>query len=74
MEWWKWVTRFSYSVSDIEDYMEYIIKTYKTLAAIPPIHICINRINIRLFFKRKDGFELELQALETIKLLGSTKA
>ena len=56
--------------------MEYIIKTYKTLATIPPIHICINRINIRLFFKRKDGFELELelQALETIKLLGSTKA
>ena len=53
--------------------MEYIIKTYKTLATIPPIHICINRINIRLFFKRKDGFELELQALETIKLLGSTK-
>ena len=73
MEWWKWVTRFSYSVSDIEDYMEYIIKTYETLTTIPPIHICINRFNIRLFSKRKDGFELELQALETIKLLGSTK-
>ena len=53
--------------------MEYIIKTYETLTTIPPIHICINRFNIRLFSKRKDGFELELQALETIKLLGSTK-
>ena len=73
MEWWKWVTRFSCSVSDIEDYLEYVIKTYKTLTTIPPIHICINRINIRLFSERKDGFELELQALETIKLLGSTK-
>ena len=40
----------------------------------PPIHISINRINNnRLLFKIKDGYKLELQAPETMKLSGSTK-
>ena len=34
-----------YSVSDIQDYIEYIIKKHKTLTTIPPIHVYINRIN-----------------------------
>ena len=36
-------------------------------------HIFINRINNRLVFKIKDGYKLELQTTETIKLFGSTK-
>ena len=40
---------------------------------IPPIHVYINRINNRLVFKMKDRYKLELQAPETMKLLGSTK-
>ena len=44
----------SYSVSDIQDYIEYIIKKHETLATIPPIHVYINRINNRLVFKIKD--------------------
>ena len=34
----------SYSVSDIQDYIEYIIKKDQTLTTIHPIHIYINRI------------------------------
>ena len=37
----------SYSVSDIQDYMKYIIKNHETLTAIPLIHVCISRINNR---------------------------
>ena len=44
----------SYSVSDIEDYLEYIIKTMKGLSTNPPNHIYINTINNRLVFKTKD--------------------
>ena len=36
-----------YSVSDIQDYIEFIIKKHETLTAILPIHVYINRINNR---------------------------
>ena len=61
------------SVSDIQYYIEYIIKKYEPLTAIPPIHVYINRINNRLVFKLKDGYKLELQTPEKMKLIGSTK-
>ena len=54
----------SYSVLDIQGYIEYIIKKHETLAAISPIHLYINRINNRLVFKIKDGYKLELQRRE----------
>ena len=63
----------SYSVSHIQDYIEYIIKKRGTLTTVPPIHAYINRINNRLVFKIKDGYKLELQTPETMKLFGSTK-
>ena len=63
----------SYCVSDIQDYIEYIIKKHETLTAIPPIHVYINRINNRLVFKIKDGYTLELQTAEKMNLFGSTK-
>ena len=44
----------SYSVSDIQNYIEFIIKKHKTLTTIPPIYVYINRINNRLVFKIKD--------------------
>ena len=40
----------SYSVSDIQYYIKYIIKKHKTLTTIPPIHVYINRMNNRLVF------------------------
>ena len=63
----------SYSVLDIQDYIEFIIKKHETLTTIPPIHVYINIINHRLVFKIKDGYKLELQTPETMKLFRSTK-
>ena len=63
----------SYSVSDIQDYIEYITGKHETLITIPLVHVCINRINNRLMFKTKDGHKPELQTLKTMKLFGSTK-
>ena len=54
-------------MSDIQDYIEYIIKKHETLATISPIHVYINRINNRLMFKIKDGYKLELQIPEKKK-------
>ena len=58
---------------DIQDNIEYIIKKHETLTTILPIHVYINRINNRLVFKIKDGYKLELQTPETVKLIGSPK-
>ena len=63
----------SYSVSDIQGYIEYIIKKHETITTTPPIHVYINRINNSLVFKIKDRYKLELQTSETMKLFGSTK-
>ena len=62
-----------YSVSDIQDYIEYIIKERDTLTTIPPIGVYINGINNRLVFKIKYGYKLELQMPETMKLFCSTQ-
>ena len=48
-------------MSDIQDYIEYIIKEHETLTTIPPIHLYMNRINNRLVFKIKVGYKLELK-------------
>ena len=69
----KIIIKWFYSVSDIQDYIEYIIKKHETLTKIPPIHVYVNKINNRLVFKIKDGYKLELQRPETMKLFGSPK-
>ena len=48
-------------------------KKHETLTTICPIHAYINRINNRLVFKINDGYKLELQRPETVKLFGRTK-
>ena len=45
----------------------------KKLSFDPPIEVYINRINNRLALKIKDGYKLELEKSETIKLFGSKK-
>ena len=60
-------------MSDIQYYIEYIIKKHETLTTIPPIYFYISRINNRLVHKIKDGYKQELQTPETMKLFGSTK-
>ena len=48
---WHVALNGSYSASDIQDYIEYIIKKHEALTAIPPAHVYINRVNNRLVFK-----------------------
>ena len=50
----------SHSVSDIQDYFEYIIKKHETIAEKPPVQIYMNKIKNRIVFKIKTGYKLEL--------------
>ena len=63
----------SYSVSDIQDYFEFIIKKHKTLTENTPIQIYPNKIKNIIVFKIKTGYKLNMLTLETTKSLGSTK-
>ena len=64
----------SYNISEIQDYIEYIIKKHETIGENAPILIYANIINNRIVFKRKSGYKLELLSKETMKLLGSTSS
>ena len=61
-----------YNISEIQDYIEYIIKKHETIGENAPILIYANTINNRIVFKIKSGYKLELLSKETMKLLGST--
>ena len=63
----------SYSVSDIRDYFEYILKKHGEDIDKPSVQIHVNKIENRVTFKIKNGYSLELLTPETMKLLGSTK-
>ena len=63
----------SYNISEIQDYIEYIIKKHETIGENGPILIYDNTINNRIVFKIKSRYKLELLSKETMKLLGSTK-
>ena len=55
-------------MSDIHDYIKYQVEKHRELFTNPSIHIYINSINNRLVFKIKDGYKLELQMPEAMKL------
>ena len=63
----------SSSVSDIQDYFEYILKKHGENTDKPSVQIHVNKIESRVTFKIKDGYNLELLTPETMKLLGSTE-
>ena len=63
----------SYSVSDIQDYFDYIIKKHETIADNPPVQIYVNNIKNRTAFEIREGYKLELLSEETMKLIGSSK-
>ena len=63
----------SYSVSDIQDYFEYILKKHGENTNKPSIQIYVNKIENKITFKIKDGYSLELLTKETMKLLGRTE-
>ena len=64
----------SYSILDIQDYFEYILKKHSESVDNPSIRIYVNRIENRITFKIKSGYYLELLTPETMKLLGSTES
>ena len=63
----------SYSVSDIQDYFEYIIKKQETISDNPPVEIYVNKIENRIVFKIKTGYKLELLTKDKMLLLRSSK-
>ena len=62
----------SYSVSNIQDYFEYILEKHVEDIDEPSVQMYANEIENRITFKIKNGYNLELLTPET-KLLGSTK-
>ena len=69
MEWYFDLPDGSYSIAHIQEYFEFIIKKHETLTENPPVQIYPNKINSRIIFKIKTGYELELLTPETMKLL-----
>ena len=63
----------SYSVSDIQDYFEYVLKKHGEDIDKPSVQIYINKIENRVTFKIKNGYSIKLLTPETMKLLGSTE-
>ena len=63
----------SYSISDIQDYFEYILKKHGEDVDKPSVQIYVNKIENRVTFKIKNGCSLELLTPETMKLLERTK-
>ena len=64
----------SHSISDIQDYFEYILKKHRESVDNPSIRIYVNKIENRIKFKIKNGYYFELLTLETMKVLGSTES
>ena len=64
---------FFYSIVEIQDYFEFLIKKLETLNENPPVQIYPNKIENRIVFKIKTGYKLELLTAETMKLLASGK-
>ena len=62
-----------YSIADIEDCFEFIIKNHETLNENLPTQIYPNKTKSRIVFKINTGYKLELLTPKTIRLLESTK-
>ena len=60
----------SYSIEDIQDYFEFIIKKHESLPDNLPIKISPNRLINRIVFKIKSGYKLEALSENNKKLLG----
>ena len=63
----------SHSISNIQDYLKYIVKKHEAIADNPPVQIYINKIKNKIVFKIKTSYKLELLSSGTMKLFGSVK-
>ena len=64
----------SNSVSNTQDYFEYILKKLEKNIDKPSLQIFVNKIENRITFKIKDGYSLEILTLETMNILGSNES
>ena len=62
------------SVSDIQDYFQYILKEHKENTDTPSVQIYVDKTENRVTFKIDNGYTLQLLIKETMKLLGSTES
>ena len=60
-----------YSVSDIRDYFEYILKEYGEKTDIPSWRIYINKMKNRITCKSERQYCLDLLPAETMKFFGN---
>ena len=63
----------SYSVSDIQNYFEYIFKKHGGDIDKSSVQIHVNKIENKVTFKIKNWYSLKLLTPETLTLLGSTE-
>ena len=61
----------SYTVSNIQDYFESILRKHGENTDKPSVQTYVNKIENRVTFKVKDGYSLEFLTPETMKLLGN---
>ena len=73
MSTWKDKLNGSYSVLDIKDCFEFIIKKLDRVMDNPPITVFVNKLENRIIFKIKTGYYFKLLTPEMIKLLWSSK-
>ena len=64
----------SYLITNIQDYVEYIIKKHNKNVDNPSIRIYVTKIENRITFKIKNRYYLGVLTPETTKLLGSTES
>ena len=62
-----------YSVSDIQDYFDRILKKHRENFHKPSVQVYVNKIENRVTFKIKNEYSLELLTPDTMKLLRSTE-
>ena len=64
----------SYSILDIQDYFEYILKKHSENVDNSSIRIYVTKIENRITFKIRNGYRLEFFTSETMKLYGTTES
>ena len=57
----------SYSISDIHDCFEYIIKKHETIADSPPVQIYTNKIEYRIVFYNKNRLKARTEIIKKHK-------
>ena len=74
----KWNDKFElpygqYSVSNIQDCFEYILKKHGENSDKPSVQLYVSKIENSFTFKIKNGYSVELLTPEIMKILGSTE-